>query len=86
MKLPPGQGNRIAAHLLWASLGPAKVTGLKRRLSALEQPQREAVGRYLIALASTAGTVGPAQITVLTRAYQALGIEPSELYSARPSG
>ena len=75
VRLTAAEQTRLRARLRWLLAAGATVTGLSRRIAALGQPEREATGLFLIAVASAARTVPPAAVTALTRAYRVLGLD-----------
>lgn len=72
---------RLQAHLRWLSASPVKLTGLTKRLAALDQEQRENVGDFLTTVAATDGHVSPEEIKILTKIFKLLGLDPASVYS-----
>ncbi|GAA3164020.1 TerB N-terminal domain-containing protein [Blastococcus jejuensis] len=72
---------RLHAHLRWLLATPVKLTGLTKRLAALDQGQRENIGDFLTTVAATDGFVTPEEITMLTKVFKLLGLDPASVYS-----
>ncbi|MDP5182380.1 TerB N-terminal domain-containing protein [Blastococcus sp. BMG 814] len=72
---------RLEAHLRWLLATPVKLTGLTKRLAALDQGQRENIGDFLTTVAATDGHVSPEEIKILTRIFKLLGLDPASVYS-----
>jgi TerB N-terminal domain/TerB-C domain len=81
LELPAAQHRRVRAHLLWAALDSPNLNLAKRALAQETHQAREALGQFLVDLATRRGSVGPDQVSGLTRAYQALGLEPAAMFS-----
>lgn len=81
LQLPGNEQHRIAAHLLWATMTAKKPSGLKRRLASLDKSGRRRVARCLVGLATVNGPATPAQVSALTGAYKALGLDAADVYS-----
>ena len=81
LELPSAQHQRVRAHLLWAALDSPSLNLAKRALSQETHQTREALGQFLVDLATQRGSVGPDQVSGLTTAYQALGLEPASMFS-----
>jgi tellurite resistance protein len=80
--LDPAERVRLEAHLLWLAGAKSGLGGLKKRIDALSQPRRAAVGQFLVDVAASDGLVTPDEITMLTKLYKLLGLEESAVYSA----
>ena len=72
---------RLHAHLMWLLCGQAKLTGLTRRLSALDETQRNAIGDFLVTVAAVDGAVSPAEIATLTKIFKLLRLSDGEVFS-----
>lgn len=72
---------RLAAHLRWLMAERPSAAGLKKRLDALERPQREAIAGFLVGVAAADGQVTPAEVTMLGKLYRLLGLDPQGVYS-----
>lgn len=74
---------RLDAHLRWlTAAGPTSTTGMKRRLDALDEVTRTAIGEFLVSVAAADGNVSPSEITTLTKLYKLLGLDQSAVFSA----
>lgn len=80
--LDPAERVRLEAHLLWLASAKSGLGGLKKRIDALSQVRRAAVGQFLVDVAASDGLVTPEEITTLTKLYRLLGLEESEVFSA----
>ncbi len=80
--LDPAERVRLEAHLLWLASAKSGLGGLKKRIDALSQGRRAAVGQFLVDVAASDGLVTPDEITLLTKLYKLLGLEESDVYSA----
>lgn len=81
MDLTEPERVRLRAHTEWLLTGQIRLTGLTTRLAALDQIQREAIADFLAMLAATDGLVSPAGLTMLTKIFQLLCLDPASLYS-----
>lgn len=88
--LPLSRNEQLRLRALVEVLGRDGVSlvGLKKQLSAqFDQTQREALGRYLVAVAATSNGIDEAEIAALERGFQTLGLErgflDQLLFSAR---
>jgi tellurite resistance protein len=72
---------RLRAHLAWLLAAAPGTSGLKKRLSALDEAQRRAVGRYLVAVAGADGHFDPSEVTALTKMYRLLAFTAADAYS-----
>lgn len=86
LHLVPAEKARLHAHLMWLSTTGIKLTGLKDRLAALDPGRRREIGSLLISIAAADGVVSPAEVTILTKVYRLLGLDPalvtSQLHSS----
>lgn len=80
--LDPAERVRLEAHLLWLAGAKSGLGGLKKRIDALSQARRAAVGQFLVDVAASDGLVNPEEITMLTKLYKLLGLDESAVYSA----
>jgi hypothetical protein len=80
LDLPADTRPRTHAKLRQTVASPPKLASAKRALAATDQNAREWIAALLIDLASAAGPPLPAQISALTKAYQALGLDPDAVY------
>ncbi|MEU8076775.1 TerB N-terminal domain-containing protein [Catellatospora citrea] len=81
LHLTEDERTRLRAHLMWLSVSELKLTGLKKRLDALDVNQRTAIGNFLITVAAADGVVSPAEVTTLTKIFKLLGLDPAQTYS-----
>ncbi len=92
LQLNAAEMQRLQAHLQWLIARGVKLTGLTRRLTALSREQRHSVGEFLVDIAALDGVVDPGEVTILTKIYKLLEIDPELLYSrlhqhtTRPTG
>ncbi|MEP7026325.1 MAG: TerB N-terminal domain-containing protein, partial [Actinomycetota bacterium] len=79
---------RMQAHLAWLLAGSQpKLTGLVKRVAALDEEQHGPVGDLLVAVAASGGgLVSPATINALIRSFRLLGLDPDAVYSAVHAG
>lgn len=80
--LEPSECARLEAHLDWLTIDKPSLAGVKRRLEALDEQRRSAIGRFLIEIAAANGVVSPEQLETLTKLYKLLGLAESDVYSA----
>jgi uncharacterized tellurite resistance protein B-like protein len=71
---------RLAAHLAWLLAVRPTLTGLTKRLAQLDSQQREAIGDFLILVATADGVVAPGEIGMLTKIFGILDLDVSSLY------
>jgi hypothetical protein len=81
LELPVAHRRRVRAHLLWSSVAPPSLAPAARLLATETPAARDELGQFLVDLATRRGSVGPDQVSGLTRAYQALGLEPASMFS-----
>jgi hypothetical protein len=81
LELPRAQLPRVRSHLLWAALDSPSLNLVKRGMFSEPHEVREALGQFVVDLATRRGSVGPDQVSGLTRVYQALGLEPAAMFS-----
>lgn len=81
LAVTPEEQARLRAHMQWLLAERPAITGLKKRLDALDRPQREAIGRFLVGVAAADGRVTPSEITTLTKLYRLLDLDPQSVYS-----
>jgi tellurite resistance protein len=72
---------RLAAHLDWLLACPPSLRGLKGRVNQLGTVQREEVAAALVAIAGADGHISPDEVRVLTKVFEALGLEEATLYA-----
>jgi uncharacterized tellurite resistance protein B-like protein len=81
MHLTEPERVRLEAHVMWLLAGEARLTGISRRLDALDQAQHESIGDFLTTVAAADGVISPAEITTLTKIFRLLGLDPASMYS-----
>lgn len=81
LHLTEGERTRLSAHLTWLLNNDLKTTGLKKRLDALTNAQREGIGQLLVTVAAADGVISPEEVTTLSKVYALLGLDPSSVTS-----
>jgi TerB N-terminal domain/TerB-C domain len=81
LELPAAERLRVRAHLHWLAVQSPNLNVAKKAMSAESHEAREEVGRFLVEWATQRGVVGPDQVSGLTKAFTALGLEPATLFS-----
>jgi hypothetical protein len=81
LELPAGDRKRVRAHLHWVAVQSPNLNAAKKTLSGESHEAREQVGTFLVEWATQRGVVGPDQVSGLTKAFNALGLEPASLFS-----
>jgi tellurite resistance protein len=81
LELAPGERTRLRAHLRWLLTTRPGLTGMKKRLAALEPAVRQTLGRFAISVAGADGHVSAEEMKTLGRIYTLLGLDSDELYS-----
>jgi tellurite resistance protein len=77
----PCERQRLAAHVRWCMLSAPELTGLKKRLLAWSKPQRQSAARIMLLVANADNLIAPAEVTVLTKIYRLLELNPETLFS-----
>lgn len=75
--LDPEEKARFHAHLLWLTLVPVKLTGLTKRISEIDRDLRSTLGNLLILVAAADGIATPNEVTVLTKIFHLLELDPA---------
>lgn len=70
---------RLQAHLQLLRKVPASLTALKKRLEPLDLAAKDVIGRFMATLAQADGSVSPAELKMLEKAYAALGLDPKRV-------
>lgn len=65
----------LHAYLTWQLHTPANMTGMKSRIE-LMGPRKAAVGKVIVSVACSDGTIAPAEIKQLEKIYSSLGLDP----------
>jgi uncharacterized tellurite resistance protein B-like protein len=81
LRLTSVEITRLYAHLVWLSGVDIKLTGLKRRLSALTESQRSHIGNVVITLAAADGVITPEEVTTLLKTFKILGLDQGTVTS-----
>lgn len=76
-----GERRRLRAHLTWLMKSPPPLTGVRKRLSALDQGQRSAIADFIIGVAGADGLISADEIKTLGKLYPMLGLAPDDVYS-----
>ena len=79
--LAQDERRRLRAHLLRTLAAPPTPAALRKRASLLPESQRRNAGGLLVALAASDGSIAPAEIELLARHFDLLGLERAEAYS-----
>ena len=79
--LAQDERRRLRAHLLRTLAAPPTPAALRKRASLLPESQRRSAGELLVALAASDGGIAPAEIELLARLFDLLGLERAEAYS-----
>jgi uncharacterized tellurite resistance protein B-like protein len=80
LALDGAEAARLGAHLTWLTTGKPSLTGMKKRVDCLDPVHRSTMGRFLVDIAGADGSVGPEEITVLTKLYALLGLDEADVY------
>jgi tellurite resistance protein len=79
-ELPPAGQRRLRAHLRWLLAERPGLAGLRTRVGAIEEAQRNLIARYLVALAGSDGYISPNEVDSLHRVYGVLGLDAAFLH------
>jgi len=71
----------LHAYLTWQLHTPANMTGMKSRIELLGAEEKSAVGKVIVSVACSDGTIAPAEIKQLEKIYSSLGLDPSSVSS-----
>ena len=72
---------RLRAHLALLGVRKPRMYGVKKRVKAMKPGDLPRVGGVLIELAAVDGTVKPAEITMLEKLFEHMGLDEAHLYS-----
>lgn len=89
LNLEDGEQRRLSAHIAWLLKNPPGMAGVKKRVEALSNDQREAIGGFLIGVAAADGRIEPSEVSTLTKLFKVLGLDPARVHTdlhARQSG
>lgn len=81
LHLSVGERERLTAHLVWLLASDLKLTGLKKRLTALTTPQRRAVADFLTTVAAIDGHISPGEVKTLRKIYTLLELDPDSVHT-----
>lgn len=73
---------RLRAHLQLLLLSGARLGDVSGRLTKLSVDQRTRIGKFLLTVAAADGTISADEVTILTRIYDLLGLDPADVASA----
>lgn len=79
--LAQDERQRLRAHLTRTLAAPPTPAALRKRASLLPESQRQDAGQLLVALAASDGEIEPAEIELLARLFDLLGLERAAAYS-----
>lgn len=82
LRLDAAERARLEAQLLWLVSHKSGLAGMKKRLDALDDNRRTAIGSFLVGVAAADGNVSPDEITMLTKLYKLLGLDETEVFRA----
>lgn len=71
---------RLTAHLEWLKASVPGITGLKKKLAALDPAQKMAIADFLIGVAGADGHVSAEEVKTLGKLYPLLGLEQEAVY------
>ena len=71
----------LHAYLTWQLHTPANMTGMKSRIELMGAAEKAAVGKVIVSVACSDGTIAPAEIKQLEKIYSSLGLDPSSVSS-----
>ncbi|MGU3415732.1 TerB N-terminal domain-containing protein [Enterobacteriaceae bacterium C34A] len=71
----------LHAYLTWQLHTPANMTGMKSRIELMGAAEKTAVGKVIVSVACSDGTIAPAEIKQLEKIYSSLGLDPSSVSS-----
>ncbi|ORM82894.1 ATPase [Pantoea allii] len=71
----------LHAYLTWQLHTPANMTGMKSRIELLGAAEKSAVGKVIVSVACSDGTIAPAEIKQLEKIYSSLGLDPLSVSS-----
>jgi uncharacterized tellurite resistance protein B-like protein len=78
--LSAAEQERLRAHLGWLLSHELKLTGLTRRIAALDKTRREDIAAFLAIVAAADGVIDPTEIATLKRIRKLLGLDPEEVH------
>lgn len=72
---------RLHAHMKLMVVAPGTMSSLKKRIQELGKEARESIAGYMASLASTDGMITPDEVRVIEKAYKALGLEATNVFT-----
>ncbi|MBZ0220379.1 MAG: TerB N-terminal domain-containing protein [Candidatus Methylomirabilis sp.] len=72
---------RLKAYTKCLLAAPPGITGIKKRIEPLDANERETIGRFLVGIAQSDGSIDPNEIKLLSKIYNLLGLNAQDLYS-----
>lgn len=88
--LTDDERRRLRAHTAVLLSQPPSTAGLKKRLEAVNEHQKEAIAEFAIAVTGADGHIDPGEIKTLEKLYRMLGMEPSraavDIHSMKAAG
>ena len=81
LHLTEDEQRRLRAHLCWVLAERPSLSGVKGRVESLTASQRQAIGRFLVAVANADGYISPEEVETLGKLYRLLGLDPADVYS-----
>jgi tellurite resistance protein len=82
LDLSPGEDLRLRAQLRWLFETGVNLNATKKRVEVLPVTKREAIGRFLVDVASADGEISPPEIDTLMKIYRMLGLDPKGIFAA----
>jgi uncharacterized tellurite resistance protein B-like protein len=79
--LDPAEKARFHAHLTWLTMVPVKLTGLTKWIAELDPNLRSTLGNLLLLVATADGVATPNEVTILTKIFRLLDLDPSHVMS-----
>lgn len=79
--LTPAHQQRLRSHLRLLIAQPVPLTLLKKKLEPLETAAKEAIAKFMAALAQADGIVTPAELKMLEKVYKVLGVDPKKVFT-----
>lgn len=81
LHLSESERRRLGALLRFLLVQPPKLSGLKKKIEALDLPARESLGDFLALVAQADENVTPQEIKTLQKIFRLLGLEPESVFS-----
>ena len=80
LHLSQADRTRLRAYLQWLLVEPPTLNRMKSRMKSLGDPDRLQLARFVITIAGADGAVSAAEIKVLNRVYNLLGLDTDQLH------